>query len=78
MSDLMMYHIFNNVSRMTHEYSVYFTFSMLITSYLWMYKQHYSISRPRKPSATWNQLGREYPGAIMRSCCILLCEQQIS
>ncbi len=33
MSDLMMYHIFNNVSRSIHEYSVYFTFSMLISSY---------------------------------------------
>ena len=44
MSDLMMYHIFNNVSRIIHEYSVYFTFYMLIPSYLWMYKQHYSIS----------------------------------
>jgi hypothetical protein len=33
MSDLMMYHICNNVSCLIHEYSVYFTFSMLISSY---------------------------------------------
>ncbi len=73
MSDLMMYHIFNNVSRMIHEYSVYFTFSMLISSYLWMYKQHYSISNLESHPQHGTSLGESTLAqlcALVVYCCV--------